>query len=69
MEVAMSERLLHALLGAFLGGLIAFLSLYLLFDGMIWLFVSISAVVCAVISFLWGESFLEWLKSAVDFWP
>lgn len=57
----MSERLLHALLGAFLGGLIAIGTLCFFYD-INWVFVSISAAVCGVLAFVGGESVLDWLK-------
>ena len=62
------ERFLHALLGAFMGSIIG-LGALLVFAGDInWLFVSFAAITCAIMAFVWGESFLEWLKEAFDFW-
>ena len=60
----MITRFLHALLGAFLGALLAIGALYWV-DEINWIFVGASAAVCAVLSFAWGESFLEWLR---DIW-
>ena len=60
----MRKRFLHALLGAFLGALAALSALWS-FDELNWIFVSLCAGICAVLSFAWGEPFLEWLK---DVW-
>ena len=60
-EDAMIERLLHALLGAFMGAIIAIGALWF-FDDINWIFVSISAAVCGVLAFVGGESVLDWLK-------
>lgn len=61
----MTKRFLDALLGAFLGTLVALGALWWWMDEINWIFVGLSAVVCAILSFAWGESFLEWLK---DLW-
>ncbi len=61
----MINRVLHALLGAFLGALIALGVLWWWVDAINWIFVGASAGVCAILSFAWGEPFLEWLK---DIW-
>ncbi len=58
----MGTRFLHALLGAFLGALVAASALWWFADEMNWAFVSASSGVCAILAFAWGEPFLEWLR-------
>lgn len=58
----MTDRWPHALLGAFLGSLISIGVQWYGTDPINWLFVALGAGVCAVLAFLWDESFLEWLK-------
>ena len=58
----MIEKLLYALLGAFMGAIIAIGALFWFVDGINWIFVSISAAVCGVLAFAGGESVLDWLK-------
>ena len=57
----MISRFLHALLGGFLGALIAVSALWWL-DEINWIFIGATAGVCAILAFAFGESFLEWLK-------
>ena len=61
-DPATINRLLHALLGALLGALVAISTLWLWADTVNWIFVALSAGVCAVLAFAWGEPFLDWLK-------
>jgi hypothetical protein len=51
-------RLIHALFGAVLGVAIPFW----IFDGFNWTLISICSGICGVLAFVWGESFLQWLK-------
>lgn len=58
----MIEKLLHALLGGFLGALIAVSTVWFWADDINWIFVGVCAGCCAVLSFAWGKPFLEWLS-------
>ena len=61
----MQKKLLHGLLGAFLGALISISALFW-FSTLNWTFVALGAGACAILSFAWGEPFLEWLQEV--FW-
>ena len=60
----MLERVARALLGALAGALIGF-SAFWHYDELTWILVSICAAVFGLASFIWGESFFEWLR---DMW-
>lgn len=61
---SLSKRILNALTGAFLGALGIFSATYLLTDVNL-IFIGIVACICGVLSYIWGEPFLQWLK---DLW-
>lgn len=61
----MTKRFLDALLGAFLGAFVALSALWWWMDEINWIFVVVSAAVCAILAFAWGKPFIEWLK---DVW-
>ena len=61
----MLERLVHAILGFFLGALVTASALWWL-DEINWAVVAAGGGICAVLAFIWGLQFLEWLKDL--FW-
>ena len=61
----MLERFLHGLAGLFLGGLIT-ASVLWWWDEINWAIVAGGAGICAVLAFVWGLPFIEWLKEL--FW-
>lgn len=56
------QRLIHGVIGFFLGAGIA-ISVSWWFPGSIpWWAVVTSGVICAMLTFCWGEPLIEWLK-------
>jgi hypothetical protein len=63
----MVERVARTLLGALLGALIGF-GTFWHYDDLTWISVSICAAVFGLASFIWGESFFDWLKDSLWWW-
>ena len=58
----MIDRFLYGLLGAFLGAIVAVSALWFAADTINWIVVAVPFGACAVLAFVWGEPFTEWLK-------
>ncbi len=60
----MLERVARTMLGALLGALLGFYAFWR-FDELTWILVSICAAVFGLATFIWGESFFDWLKDTL----
>jgi hypothetical protein len=57
-----TQRLLYALLGFVLGGLVTASASWWFADSIVWWAVGAGAGACAVLAFCFGEPFVEWLR-------
>ena len=63
-----AQRVVYGIFGAFLGALIAILTLFYVYE-ISWLFVGLAGTACFIVAFFLGEKAVLWLKEILsDIW-